>query len=213
MESQWKSLCADQQWKYREDSSKLQLGECLGWFADDPWGEREEFKAVPLPATIHRGAGAPAWVWETKPSPIAAETNKTYLELLMCVVTGRFVCVMEDPEAVAGIPQTAERYRWRYWDNNGNVYQQIAIKWSTRCKSNSRHSILDGLADCRHVLPGDFDSGRPLWFFDEDHGTFREFWDAVWMWRYEGSTTDRACDEALRELARQAGVPASLHRQ
>jgi hypothetical protein len=161
---------------------------------------------------MHDGAVAPHFVWENTPIKLAdKETEETYLKRLMCVLDGRFVCLIDAADHEQGnnngVPQEAERYRWRYWDNEKHVYQDHGIKWTT---TNLLGRETMGIGEIGEITPdpGEFES-HSLWMFSEG-SMQREFWDAVWRWKHEGSSGDPSWDSALNKLAKQAGVTVNI---
>jgi hypothetical protein len=158
---------------------------------------------------------------------------ESYQRRLICAVTGRFVLIertdaqeSEGLLASAGKPCPSVRYRWRYWDNDGNVYDDAGEKY--RAEFHPDHEF-----ESNGLLPGDFRKGYITWmrFSRQDFDPFpfgtaaansvrlREghtlqtavgsFWDCIWTWKYEGSTGCPAWDERLNLLAKTADTKLS----
>jgi hypothetical protein len=119
---------------------------------------------------MHEGALAPADVFRTMPSEIKVEDNMdSYLKRLICVVTGRFVLIDrtgsgcdDDLQSSSGKPEIGQRYRWRYWDNLGNVYDDHGNEWRAEFNSNNMKDWDDMIEDAG-VLPVDFRTGLRTW--------------------------------------------------
>jgi len=192
-EKLWKQLCNDQRWKHKEDLTKeeLKCGQNTETFGRGDWTA-----TYPLYEPWHIGAQAPKWVWESTPIKLEKETEENYLQRLVCVVCGRFVCLtgINTQDNDKGIPQVAERYSWRYWDNEGHVYQDTRLKWTTY----PGDEVYTGNMQV-HSKPGEFDA-KPLWMFD-DGRCCREFYDVVWRWKH-----GVAIVEELDILAKKAGI-------
>ena len=194
-EKLWKQLCNDQRWKHKDDSTKEDL-KC-GQNTDEVC-YTGVWTTIPVPiGGSYDGAQAPTWVWESTPIKLEQETEESYLQRLICVVCGRFVCLIGvngNDDNDRGIPQAGERYSWRYWDNEGRVYQDTRFKWTTYPGDEMYTGNME--TNCR---PGEFDA-NPLWMFDHDV-CCREFYDVVWRWKHE-----IAIVEELDILAKQAGI-------
>lgn len=70
------------------------------------------------------------------------------------------------------------------------------------------------------ALPGNFQGGKPTWMYvssqcdsssmgycgfqDPDYEITREFWDNIWSWRFNGSTSYTQWDKRLVKLAETA---------
>jgi hypothetical protein len=225
----WSGLCADDRWKHKP-ASKEELYYCEVGETDpfDYWGENSKIKAVPSPEGMHRGALAPKWVFETTPTKVDKQSEnslETYMQRLICAITGRFVVIErngamdnESLNSSNGQPQVAVKYRWRYWDNEGNVYDvhgekcRQTIKWDYQ-GHNKKDVGWDNLIEHYGGLPGDFRTNPklPLWMQvkpGENAPTYLgEFWDATWLWKYDGTTYCSEWDQRLSDLARLAGVP------
>lgn len=201
----WNQLCSDPRWKHTDASSEETkwCGKEINRDPKDYWGKDATWEAVPVPKEgMHKGARAPKWVWESTPIKLEKESEETYLKRLVCALAGRFVCLIgadEEGHNKGGVPQTAERYRWRYWDNEGHVYQDYAKKWTT-----SPASEFEDIFNSACTGPGEFEMS-PLWMFTEG-SIDREFWDAVWYFRHKGSY-----NEGLIQLAKQAGVDTTAN--
>lgn len=236
----WTALCRDPQWQYKKlpvgDQPILYYSEPI-WRPDDYWGEKCRIKAVPVPDGMHDGALAATWVFETMPSDLSrGEDNMdSYMKRLICAVTGRFVLI-ERPDAndgetlvsTSGKPKPGVRYRWRFWDNTGKVYDDLAVKYMETFFSSTTHSWDEVAGGCG-ILPGDFRPGLTTWmrFSTENFDPFyimgldpvdvqakgkmatnlNDFWECMWKWKHDGSTTVPEWDERLHMLARSAGVP------
>ena len=98
---------------------------------------------------------------------------ETYMQRLICAIAGRFV-VMDAYGSIKssnGKPQTAERYRWRHWDNNGNVYETaFREKWrgtiAFECGGRTKKDVgWKTLMEPYGCFPGDFraDVKLPMW--------------------------------------------------
>lgn len=249
----WTALCRDSQWKYKVPESENDvpiLYYCQTLASPDPqdyWGKKCPTQAVPVPTTasasgepMHRGALAPSWVFETSPANKEEEeeegkdTLESYQRRLIAAVTGRFVLIersdahgSETLVSSCGRPQPGVRYRWRYWDNAGNVYDDLGEKY---CFEFSAVQTFHN----QGVLPGDFRGGLKTWMrigtqqgfdpfalntFTEDvclnpgesqRTLLSSFWDCLWSWKYEGSTGCLEWDARLDLLAETAGVEPSL---
>jgi hypothetical protein len=228
-EQLWNSLCQDDRWKYRPEISNnyaYTYGEEVSRDTGDYWGSKATFKSVPVPENMHRGSLAPDFIWAKTPSNDddsvqgssrerdTVKLEEEYMKRLICVLAGRFVCLPNKNEAhLKGMPKCADRYRWRYWDNEGNVYQDNGVKFVYNLygylkddASDSHSDRFDGWGVDR-MTPGDFGSS-PLWMFTQSV-LDRVFWEAVWCWKFEGSSASEEWNEGLWKLARQAGVVAS----
>ena len=205
-------------------------------------GEKCPIKAVPVPTTttpaMHRGAlGPQLGVGDDATSSKTKEDDddnlESYQRRLICAVTGRFVLIeradaskSETLVASAGRPRPGVRYRWRYWDNAGHVYDDLGEKYRAGFAPQAEF-------ENRGVLPGDFREGLKTWMrvgsggfdpFDFDtitedvrlrdgeklQTTLSSFWDCLWSWKHEGSTGCLQWDERLDLLAKTAGVQPSL---
>jgi len=132
------------------------------------------------------------------------ETTGGNLFRTLDLLFGRKICVLicrawEDDKRNNGIPKVADRYRWRYWDNQGHVYQDAGIKWTTTQGE-------EFFSDSTSALPGEF-RNKQLWMV-EGGSLQREFWDIMWRFKFEGSSTCEEWDQCLLELAKQAGMPS-----
>ena len=95
---------------------------------------------IPAPVGMHRGALAPAWVFQVKEEgknlfreEDSPETMDLYQRRLLSLLCGRFVITTrpgathaERLETSHGIPQDQTRYWWRYWENFGKRSQNQA---------------------------------------------------------------------------------------
>ena len=229
----WSSLCADDQWRWKPAPAREELFFCAFENYDkstDYWGENATMKAVPAPAGMHRGALAPKWVFETEATPFEEGAEKSldaYMKRLICVVTGRFV-VIERPDAydseklesTNGKPMQGAKYRYRYWDNNGHVYDTTIakcrqnMKWLMGGDTEKNVSWTELIED--GMLPGDFrlDTKMPLWMRHRPGETSEindgEFWDTVYLWAHDGTTYCSEWDQRLVGLAKSAGVPCDI---
>lgn len=177
---------------------------------------------------MHRGALAPRFVFETPATNMDEKTKKSlesYLRLLICAVSGRFVIIervgasdYEKLTSTKGRPHSGVKYRWRYWDNEGNVYESLIEKFRGTVAADYRgYSKKDidwkDLLEYGGNLPGDFrtNSKLPLWMRmgPGENATINmsEFWDCMWCWKHEGSIFCSEWNERLSSLARMAGVP------
>lgn len=185
---------------------------------------------LPLPKiAMHRGALAPKWVLETsEPLEESADDMSTYQRRLLSFLCGRFVCLSrpglygrDSLEGTNGIPEAGERYWWRYWDNERNVYQIRMEKWR-------RYQPAEGAAKPPHfgevagmageyALPGDF-STEKTWLrihqasdmWGNSWGpiatVLSEFFENMWFWKYRGTTYISTWDTALQQLEASAGI-------
>ena len=228
-EKVWKALCRDDKWKFRSevaDSYVYTYGEEVNRDAGDYWGARATFRPVPsIPEGMHRGSLAPDFIWKKVPPKDdhstqepsnkgdIAKLEEEYLQRLICVLAGRFVCLPNENEDVKekGIPRCADRYRWRYWDNDGNIYQENAVKFVFDLYPHLKKTASTDSSDLfdhhnGRQIPGAFDES-PLWMFSQNVFD-RDFWEALWCWKFEGTTGSEEWDEGLWKLAEQAGVSA-----
>ncbi|GFH47475.1 hypothetical protein CTEN210_03950 [Chaetoceros tenuissimus] len=226
---QWKALVEDPKWKYVAPSNEPMY-----------YGLAKSNDIVAHSADgldMHQGCLAPKWVFEKKPIEISREDQQsldTYMKRLICAVTGRFVVIDHSEYFVEqkGIPQVGDRYLWRYWDNEGNVYDDKGFKWTTYPPSDQRAKKQDSDSFDRQywdiecmkfwgALPGDFREGKPIWMCVSsqcdpsfmgyglqysDYDITREFWDNIWSWRFNGTTSYTQWDKRLVKLAETAGV-------
>ena len=224
----WSSLCADDQWKYKPASSvKGELYFCEVGESTDYWGEDAKLKAIPPTQNMHRWALAPKLVFETSASKIGDEKSlEAYMKRLICAVSGRFVvidrCGASEDESLTssdGQPNPAVKYRYRYWDNHGNVYDTIiakcrqTIKWEMGGRVD-KDVGWENLMD-HGMMPGDFrtDQNMPVWMrvhpgkvsVIDDSG----FWDSIYLWAHDGTTYCSEWDQRLAGLAKLAGVPGT----
>jgi hypothetical protein len=82
----WMKLCRDPNYRYKANDEQL-------YFAQDWLGEngKETIEYGPPPENMHRGALAPAWVFQATPLQEANDDLETYMRRLICALTGRFV--------------------------------------------------------------------------------------------------------------------------
>lgn len=143
---------------------------------------------------------------------------------LICAVTGRFVCIsrtgaMEQEllQSSGGVPKPGIRYWWRYWDNEGTVYEVTMEKWRDQL-GFYQGSDSDELSERFGALPGEFGKGKITWMrlhessdmFGRSWGPLvtdlSTFWESMWKWKFEGSTGILLWDQCLDRLAELAGV-------
>ena len=146
------------------------------------------------------------------------------MKRLICAVTGRFV-VIQRPDAgkdetltsTNGRPFQGVKYKYRYWDNHGNVYDTViakcrqTMKWGMGGHSGNfvdwQELVDDGM------LPGDFrvNTKMQMWMRYESGEKSdindAEFWDNIYLWSHDGTTYCSEWDQRLTGLAQSAGVP------
>lgn len=261
----WRALIQDPQWKYtgrieiNPDASPFS-SEALSYgivskeksyrgdlFSNTP---RVESDIYPYPADgpncreMHEFCLAPRWIFEKEATEIPEEEEKsldTYMKRLICALSGRFVSMGNDFGGTViktkGIPQAGRIYRWRYWDNDGNVYDDDEIEWTSyhnKYIATCDEMYVEGL-DYWGSLPGDFRFGKQTWMCKSEYASshmgcgmaevfggfgtlsmlkqggtlMHEFWDYIWAWKFNGTTNCDSWDRRLVQLAESVGVPFS----
>jgi hypothetical protein len=112
----------------------------------------------------------------------------------------------------------AVKYRYRYWDNDGHVYDTViakcrqTLKWDMRGFTERNIDWQELIEE--GMLPGDFrlNTGMQLWMRyqpgEKSLINDSEFWDNIYAWRHDGTTYCSDWDQRLTALAEQAGVPS-----
>lgn len=258
----WRALIQDPQWKY---TGRIYLpspfsSEALSYgivskgktshgsiFSNTPRVKSDIYSyPVDGPDTrdMQKFCLAPKWIFEKEATKIPEEEERsldTYMKRLICALSGRFVSMGNDFGGTViktkGIPQAGRIYRWRYWDNAGNVYDDNEITCTTyhnKYNATCDEMYVEGL-DYWGSLPGDFRFGKQTWMCKPEYasscmgcgmaevfggfGTISmlkqggalmdEFWDYIWAWNFNGTTNCDSWDRRLVQLAESAGVPFS----
>jgi hypothetical protein len=212
----WMKLCRDPNYRYKANDEQL-------YFAQDWLGEngKETIEYGPPPENMHRGALAPAWVFQATPLQEANDDLETYMRRLICALTGRFVCIsrtdaseQENLRSSGGIPRSLVRYWWRYWDNEHTVYEITWEKWR-----GSLHNIHpEEATELYGILPGDFAEGKQTWMRMHQCSDMYQswgplvtdlstFWESMFIWKFRGTTGIPMWDQSLDKLADLAGIP------
>lgn len=193
------------------------------------WGSDDVRKAliseiIHAPTGMHRGALAPAWVFQAKKlfrEEKMMDDMPTYQRRLLSFLCGRFVCISrpdasngERLEATNGIPVSGVRYWWRYWDNQGNVHEVKMEKWRRDVTTMEPPIMTEDYAP-----PGDF-CAEKAWLRDHtgcDMTTgarfgpivthLSVFFENMWFWKFKGTTCCDSWDRALVALEKSAGIP------
>ena len=192
----WVALCQDPRWKYNEDISQppnKELFYAKSWIYDNnfpEWGEEQTVVVAPkspddsgMSFDMHRLALAPKYVFETKNviNETKADGMDIYMKRLICILCRRFV-IMPRPSLSeeefeiwhedSGVPNEGARYWWRYWDNEGNVWQVNRTKFtdSVGGKDDFFYSMATGQPHTYKTLeeatiihgnpPGEFELGN-----------------------------------------------------
>jgi MYND finger len=241
----WMALSKDPRWNYQESkvtpSGDLYFGESWKDY-DAKLGELvvETLEAVPASGlSMHPGALAPRFVFEQKATnePLDDDMD-VYMKRLICILCGRFVVISRpsasDDEKLqsgdAGVPQGGVRYWWRYWDNEGNIYQVAMEKFrdAVGTQREQENIMLGGSYSTRNVREATDTHGRPPGDFrltteaigvpwlripadmtssGKEYTNLSSFFDHAWSFKYHGTTRVSLWDASLMHLARLAGVP------
>jgi len=190
--------------------------------------------AADAPVGIHPGALAPRFVLEATPTKLEhADNLGSYRRRLLCALHGRFVVMIAAAAAVAddddddrntttttrssgmkvvnhGVPEFAGRYCWRYWDNDGTVYEDSAQKWSKRVSwPKAADNDQQGLSQYNAYdtsLPGNFAKNGVIWLRKGGATDLSAFWECLWSWRFLGTTGVSLWDKSLHNLIQSANA-------
>ena len=140
------------------------------------------------------------------------EALNPYHERLHAALQGRFALMDREGHAVnhngIGLPQVGERYSWRFWNAEGTrVWQDSSCKFRDGMEFSAE-------VGCEFPLPGDF-TQQLRWHEIGGATTYNgrtgfgagEMWDAMWNWRFRGTTRLPMLDSALGTLASTAAQP------
>lgn len=233
-DASWMAQCRDPTWNYSpQQEQDLYFANRVKNDPTDHFGENETLEAILPPFNMHRGALAPKWVIEATPKKLP-DNLETYQQRLICTLAGRFVCItrqganeQETLQHTNGRPREGTKYSWRFWDNDGNVYEDELVKCrnTIQWEKGGDKDDLEELPQSFGLLPGDFTANKQTWmregssyrtgYFGEDevYGPYytntSEFWDNMWHLKYEGTTLVPLWDGCLVKLAQLAGVPVT----
>jgi hypothetical protein len=235
----WMGLCRDPRWNYqskdgRSDENSLYFGE--GWECQTgvpEFHQGNKIIVVPAPEDMHRGAVAPKFVFEAdaENEPVS-DGMSVYMRRLICILCKRFVIISRpnDDDALVrnqGMPQDGTRYWWRYWDNQGNVYQVNNEKFRNSAgpmRGDQLNEIMYGIPpsyrDLREATfmhgmpPGDFyPTVGEAWMrmpasmtsIGEECTNRSSFFDHAWSFTHHGTTLVPLWDACLMHLSALAG--------
>jgi hypothetical protein len=241
----WMSLCSDPRWKFQPsigageegsegDESSLFFAE--GWEVEEDkpeWSTDNRIRIVPSEEDdmIHRGALAPRFVFEASVTNEPRDDDmNVYMRRLVCVLCKRFVIISrpsaDGSESLAeteGMPREGTRYWWRYWDNEGNVYQVNMEKFRDSAGTlRDSYGFRQNYRDLKEATyyhgmpPGDFEPVAGLAWMRVSgsvNSTGKEctdlsgFLDHAWSFVHHGTTRIPLWDASLKILSRLAGVP------
>ncbi|KAL7552736.1 hypothetical protein ACHAWF_015974 [Thalassiosira exigua] len=212
-----------------------------GWEYDDnyPEWDTEHQKIVAAPKDkwndMVRLSLAPKFVFDSKATNEPSDDcmDDVYMKRLICVLCRRFVVIPRpsDPkhefENDGGMPQDGKRYWWRYWDNEGNVWQVNMTKWrgSADEPDNVFRPMMTGQvhsfedledATAEHGYPpGEFEvsDGNVVWMrvpsnmtsSGKEYTDLSAFFDHAFAFIHSGSTRVLLWDANLNKMAQQAG--------
>lgn len=231
-DASWMALCRSSTWKYNPPQQhELYFAKRVKNDPMDHFERTETLKAMAPPSNIvHRGALAPKWVFEAAPKELPDDLH-SYQQRLVCALSGRFVCMtrqgaheQETLEHTNGRPREGTKYSWRFWDNDGNVYQDELVKCRNTIQwEHQGREDMEEPPQTFGLLPGDFTANKQTWmregsshgmgYFgkEEVYGPYytntSEFWDNIWRLKYKGTTMVPMWDGCLVKLAQLAGVP------
>jgi hypothetical protein len=234
----WMALCRDPTWNYqsKEENSALSFAEsweCQTGVSEFHKGNK--IIVVPAPEHMHPGALAPKFVFEADAeNEPAADGMSVYMRRLICILCKRFVIISRpnDDDALVtneGMPQDGTRYWWRYWDNQGNVYQVNNEKFRDSA-GTMRGDHMYGLprptyrdlreATSMHGMPpGDFNPPvGEMWMripasmtsIGEEYTDLSSFFDHAWSFTHHGTTRVPLWDACLMHLSGLAGLPPKI---
>lgn len=134
-DAEWMGLCRDPSWNYQIPDPQQELYFTKDW--EGPGGHGNERdranRIVTAPVasnpSVHPGSLAPEFVFQETAENEPNNDNMTiYRKRLISFLCGRFVVIPRPSESTSlvesqGLPVEGERHWWRYWDNDGHVYQ------------------------------------------------------------------------------------------
>jgi hypothetical protein len=211
----WMALCRDSKYTSKKEQSELFAA---NWVQGDGqvYGPTtsEASKVCAAPDGTHPGALAPRFVFEATPTKLDHADNLiSYRRRLLCAMHGRFVVIgrmgstMQVVNHDKGIPEIGERHSWRYWDNDGIVYEDSHEKWRKHFSSPQADSF-DTSEDFDYSasLPGNFDKSKVHWLRESGVTDLSTFWECMWSWRFFGTTGRPLWDKSLHRLSKSAVV-------
>ena len=238
----WMALCRDPKWNYQRENNPAaeeSLYFCKGWEWKE--GSTDEFDKdhkilieIPEMDDIHRGALAPKFVFlnEATNEP-QNDVIDVYMRRLICILCKRFVIISRPSEGdslveTQGMPDPGTRYWWRYWNNEGNIYQVTFEKFRDAAGTyrmcddlalgqRPQYRSLEDATEIHGMPPGDFSppDGAPMWMrvqagmsaSQTEVTDCASFFDHAWSFTYHGTTRVSLWDANLLILAALAGVP------
>jgi hypothetical protein len=243
-DAEWMELCRDPSWNYQAPNPQQELyftkdWECPGGNERFRGNERDRANRIvtaPVASSplMHPGSLAPEFVFQqTVENEPHNGCMTIYRKRLISFLCGRFVVIPRPSESTSlvesqGLPVEGERHWWRYWNNNGNVYQINFEKYrdepqTLRAFSRGDHGkTIDGrpLFEFRKLYedglaPGDFTSkGMQIpWMripasitsTGMEYSNLSQFVEYMWSFTHCGTTRFALWDACLLDLCRLAG--------
>ena len=252
----WMKLCRDPKWNFQKCDSPPELYFATGWESSkgDKGGnlhlpERSSEIKIQFHPTLgvgdgsvddciyndlHPGSLAPKFVFESKAKNESQNDGmEVYIRRLISILCRRFVVISrpsasgsERLEESNGLPQEGTRYWWRYWDNEGNVYQVIMEKFRDSAgtmRARGRFPLetntcrdLEEATWSHGMPPGDFEpagDGNMIWMrinasmtsSGKEYTDLGAFFDHAWSFVHHGTTRVHLWDASLHILSGLAG--------